>query len=37
MAELIAAIVVIAVLVVGLRAIKRQRDEGRRGKWPPIG
>lgn len=26
-----------AVLVFGLRAIKRQRDEGRRSKLPPIG
>lgn len=25
------------ILVVGLRAIKRQRDEGRRSKLPPIG
>lgn len=29
--------VFIGVLVFGLRAIKRQRDEGRRSKLPPIG
>ena len=27
----------LAVFAFGLRAIKRQRDEGRRGKFPPIG
>jgi hypothetical protein len=27
----------LGVLVFGLRAIKRQRDEGRRSKLPPIG
>ena len=29
--------VFLGVLVFGLRAIKRQRDEGRRSKLPPIG
>ena len=35
------AVIAIAILgvvfVIGLRAVKRQRDEGRRGKFPPIG
>lgn len=29
--------VLLVILVVGLQAIKRQRDEGRRSKLPPIG
>lgn len=35
-AAIIAAMFV-GVLVLGLRAVKRQRDEGRRSKFPPIG
>ncbi len=34
---LLIAAVFLAVLVFGLRAIKRQRDDGRRSKFPPIG
>lgn len=33
----VAGAALIAVLVFGLRAVKRQRDEGRRSKFPPIG
>ena len=33
----IALILLGSVFLVGLRAIKRQRDEGRRSRWPPIG
>jgi hypothetical protein len=28
---------IVIVFVIGLRAVKRQRDEGRRSKLPPIG
>lgn len=37
MQPLIGIAVMGAILVFGLRAIKRQRDEGRRSKLPPIG
>ncbi|MFK8026209.1 MAG: hypothetical protein AB8G26_19800 [Ilumatobacter sp.] len=33
----VVASVFLGVFVVGLRAIKRQRDQGRRSKLPPIG
>ncbi|MFK7920181.1 MAG: hypothetical protein AB8G14_19065 [Ilumatobacter sp.] len=36
-APLIGIGVMVAILVFGLKAIKKQRDEGRRSKLPPIG
>lgn len=37
MAAVIGIAILLIVLAVGVRAIKRQRDDGRRSKWPPIG
>jgi len=37
MAAVVGIAILLVVLGVGLRAIKRQRAEGRRGKLPPIG
>lgn len=34
---LLGLLLIVIVFVVGLRAVKRQRDEGRRSKLPPIG
>jgi hypothetical protein len=37
MQALIVGLIFVAILVFGLRAIKRQRDQGRRSKLPPMG
>ncbi|MFT4657967.1 MAG: hypothetical protein ACJAXA_002248 [Candidatus Aldehydirespiratoraceae bacterium] len=37
MAPYVVGLVFLAILVFGLRAIKRQREQGRRSKLPPMG
>ena len=37
MAAIAGIAVLVVVLALGLRAIKNQRDGGRRSKWPPLG